>query len=264
MAAKRKLTEEFDSVSTATSTESAIIHGVVASVSPMKPGKRAKFFEGKLTDGTRPMRMVGFRSHQQNQLATYHAKPVALHDCEVKPARQSQELEVLMKSNTRIQSSPHKFDVNIENLTQNEITLDRLTTKNDFDRVSVIAKVIRISETAKVSIADSTGAVKLTLWETNIGKVTEDTSYQFSNMLVQSYQGFKYLSMPKEGGSITEYHTDIGEVADDDHGQADTTIHAAEVAAVIALDSYAACIACKSKVEELTDKLGRCTKCETM
>ena len=123
MAAKRKLTEEFDSVSTATSTKSAIIHGVVASVSPMKPGKRAKFFEGKLTNGTRTMRMVGFRSHQQNQLATYHAKPVALHDCKVKPARQSQELEVLMKLNTQIQSSPHKFDVNIENLTQNEITL---------------------------------------------------------------------------------------------------------------------------------------------
>ena len=41
------------------------------------------------------MRMVGFRSHQQNQLVTYHAdaKPVALHNCELKPARQSLELE---------------------------------------------------------------------------------------------------------------------------------------------------------------------------
>ena len=53
-----KLTEEFDSVSNAVLTESAIIHGVVASVSLMKTGKRAKFFEGKLTDGTKTMRMV--------------------------------------------------------------------------------------------------------------------------------------------------------------------------------------------------------------
>ena len=53
MAAKRKLTEEFDSVSNAVLTESAIIHGVVASVSPMQSGKCAKFFEGKLTDGTK-------------------------------------------------------------------------------------------------------------------------------------------------------------------------------------------------------------------
>ena len=60
MAAKRKSIEEFDNVSAAALTESAIIHGVVASVSPMKPGKRAKFFEGKLTDGTKTMRMMGF------------------------------------------------------------------------------------------------------------------------------------------------------------------------------------------------------------
>ena len=108
MAAKQKLTEEFDSASNVVLTKSAIIHGVVASALPMKTGKRAKFFEGKLTDGTKMMRMVGFRSHQQNQLATYHAdaKPVALHNCELKPARQSQELEVLIKSSTRIESSP--------------------------------------------------------------------------------------------------------------------------------------------------------------
>ena len=277
MAAKRKLIEEFDDVSAAALTETAIIHGVVASVSPMKPGKRSKFFEGKLTDGTKTMRMVGFRSHQQNQLATYHSKPVAIHDCEVKAARQSQELEILMKSNTRIESSPKKFDaVNIENITDNEMTemtLDHLTTKNDFDRIFVVAKVTRISETATVSggitkqdvkIADSTGTVKLTLWEADIGKVTEDTTYRFSSMMVRSYQGCKYLSMPKQGGSITQCDDDIGEVADDDHDQVDITIHAAEVAAVISLESYAACIACKSKVKELTDKLGSCTKCDTM
>ena len=153
MAAKRKLIEEFDNVSTAALTESAVIHGVVVSVSPMKPGKRAKFFEGKLTDGTKTIRMVGFRSHQQNKLATYHSKPVAIHDCEVKSARQSDELEILMKSNTRIETSPRKFDaVNIENFTDNEMTamtLDRLTTVNDFDRISVVAKVTRISESAK-------------------------------------------------------------------------------------------------------------------
>ena len=44
MAAKRKLTKEFDSVSDAVLTKSAIIHGVVASVLSMKTGKHAKFF----------------------------------------------------------------------------------------------------------------------------------------------------------------------------------------------------------------------------
>ena len=62
--------------------------------------------------------------------------------------------------------------------------------------------------------------------------------------------------MPKQGGSITQCDDDLGEVAEDDHDQVDITIHAAEVAGVISLESYAACIACKSKVKELTDKLG--------
>jgi len=45
-------------VSAAALTESAIIHGV-ASVLPMKPGKHANTFEGKLTDGSKMMQMVG-------------------------------------------------------------------------------------------------------------------------------------------------------------------------------------------------------------
>ena len=126
-----------------------------------------------------------------------------------------------------------------------------------------------IGETTKVSggiakqdvtIADSTGVVKLTLWEADIGQVTEDNSYCFENMMVQSYNDCKYLSMPKDGSSITQCD-DIGEVADDDHGLDDTTIEATEVAAVINLYTYAACIACKRQNSE---KLGHCTKCSTM
>ena len=47
MAEKRKL--EFDSLSGVSEAESADIHGVIASVSPMKKGKRASYFDCKLT-----------------------------------------------------------------------------------------------------------------------------------------------------------------------------------------------------------------------
>ena len=154
---------------------------------------------------------------------------------------------------------------------QNEITLDRLTTKNDFDRISVVAKVTWTSKTAKVStsitkqditIADPTGTVKVDIMEVDIGQVAEGTTYHLSNMMVHSYQGCMYLSILK-GAIITQYDVDIGEAADDD-SKVDTTIHATEMASVITLESYAACIACKSQVERLTDKLGHCTKCNTM
>lgn len=71
-------------MSAATLSETAIIHIVVANISPMKPDKHTKFFKVKLTDWTKMIQMVGFRSKQQNQLVTCHAKPVVLHDCEVK------------------------------------------------------------------------------------------------------------------------------------------------------------------------------------
>ena len=99
--------------------------------------------------------------------------------------------------------------------------------------------------------------------EVDIGQVAEGTTYRLSNMMVHSYQGCMYLSILKEGAIITQYDVDIGEVADDD-SKVDTTIHTTEMASVITLESYAACIACKSQVEELTDKLGHCTKCNTM
>ena len=54
MVAKRKLTEECESVSAAALTESAIIR-CVASVLPMKPGKHVNIFEGKLTDRSKTM-----------------------------------------------------------------------------------------------------------------------------------------------------------------------------------------------------------------
>ena len=69
--------------------------------------------------------------------------------------------------------------------------------------------------------------------------------------------------MLKEGAVIIQCDVHTGKVANDSDGEVETTIHAAKVAVVITLESYVACIACKSKVKELTDNL-RCTKCNTM
>ena len=45
--------------------------------------------------------------------------------------------------------------------------------------------------------------------------------------------------MSKQGGNITRCDVDIGEVANNNHSGVDTTIHAAEVAAVITIESHA-------------------------
>ena len=60
MAEKRKL--EFESLSGVSEVESADIHGVIASASPMKKGKRVSYFDCKLTDGEVQMRVVEFHN----------------------------------------------------------------------------------------------------------------------------------------------------------------------------------------------------------
>ena len=56
-----------------------------------------KYFEGKLTDGDKQIRFVGFRGEQRSRLANYKEKEqsVVLADCEVKKGRNCEELEVV-------------------------------------------------------------------------------------------------------------------------------------------------------------------------
>lgn len=251
---------EFDSVSEATSSDNATIHGVVTSLSPMKLGKRSRYFEAKLTDGKKHMRMIGFRGDQRYQLASYHdsAQSVALHNCEVKPARQSEELQIVMRSSTRVQASPKKFDIDCKDVSRNiadQISLSGLDDKNTFDRVSLAAKVLNVEEPSKVSgdltkqditIADRTAAARMTLWEADIG---HRKSYKLT-IVVHTYQGSKYLTMPKEGANLDEI-ADIGEVAADDIPENVVTAHDVEVIGVQTLDSYPSCVACIAKSNQL-------------
>ena len=102
-----------------------------------------------------------------------------------------------MKSSTRIESSPKNFDVSIDNFMQKDITLDCLTTKNDFERISITAKVTGIGETMKVSggiakqdvtIADSTGVREVDSME---GRYWQSHRRQ-------------YLSFRKHDGSVIQ------------------------------------------------------------
>jgi len=103
----------------------------------------------------------------------------------------------------------------------------------------------------------------LMLWEADVRQMAEGKSYRLSNVVARSCQGSNYLSMPKEGASLAEL-PDIGDVAEDDVGELCTTIVDAEVAGIISLGLYSACIACRSKVTAITNKLGQCMKCNML
>ena len=92
---------------------STSIHGTVVTLSPVKKGRKATFFDGMLADETSQIHLVGFQGMQQRKLNEYHQKniAVALENCEVKPARQGEGYEVMLKSSTTIKESPKKLDV---------------------------------------------------------------------------------------------------------------------------------------------------------
>ena len=133
MAEKRKL--EFDSLSGVSEAESADIHGVIASVSPMKKGKRASYFNCKLTDGEVQMRVVGFCGGQQKKLSSFMEKSesVSLKNCQIKRARQAEELEIVLRSSSGVELSPKKFTVgDIGRLVNSKMKLKRFEIEKRF------------------------------------------------------------------------------------------------------------------------------------
>ncbi len=248
-----------------------LLHGVAANVSPMKQGKRARYFDGKLTDGETQIRIVGFQGELRSRLASYQEKQesVALVDCKVKRGR-SEELEVVLKSSSSVASSTKKFSIgDISAIGSSEIQLKALNDRNVYDKVCVSGKVIRVQEPVKVSggfrkqdvtLADSTAAARITLWEADIGRLEDGQSHRLTDVVVQSYQRLKYLSVPKQGATICKIE-DIGKVADDDIPENFMTASGVTVVGVMSLGKYLSCLACKKKVNPTTEKLGKCTNC---
>ena len=88
----------------------ATIHGAVTSISPIKKGRKALFFDATLADTTSKVRLVGFSPQQQILLSDLHKanSPVELTNCEVKHSR---GYDIMLKTNTQIAKSPKKIDM---------------------------------------------------------------------------------------------------------------------------------------------------------
>ena len=62
-----------------------------------------------------------------------------------------------------------------------------------------------------VVVADSSGSMRLTVWEEVVGEVVEGKSYRFKGMMVREFKGKKFLSTSKTDSELLEIG-DIGEV----------------------------------------------------
>ena len=151
--------------------------------------------------------------------------------------------------------------------------MEELDSYGEYERVTVNVKVNHLDTPVVASggkhkqnviITDATGSGTLTLWESDIGKLQEQESYQLVKLIVQIYQGQHYLSFPMSGATIHNIDDlqDIFEATTPEQPM-DETLHGAKVIGVPSLEAYLRCLKYKSKVKLHDDdeELGTCTKC---
>ena len=113
-----------------------------------------------------------------------------------------------------------------------------------------------------IVVADATGHGRLTLWQTDRGKLDVNKSYSIKDIVVKSFSGSKYLTSLRSGSSFTLID-DIDSVeVEPQVDQSMITIADAEVAGVVHI--YISCITCKSKID-INDgsKIAVCSSCST-
>jgi len=71
------------------------ISGVLGEISPMKTGKGASYFDGKISYEKKKIRLYGFDSSVRKQLLEEDGKAVVLGNCDVKKARHGSDYEVI-------------------------------------------------------------------------------------------------------------------------------------------------------------------------
>ena len=151
------------------------------------------------------MRLFGFDTSIKRKLDEVNG-PVTISHCEIKRSRMGQTMELLLNSSTKIQQADKEVTVPSTYSTQ-DTNIANIHEIVDFQKVSCIAKILNVNEPMEVSggkkkqdmtISDSTGNIRLTVWEEHINKLEEDTSYRLSGLTVRTFKGQKFLSSSKD------------------------------------------------------------------
>ena len=182
-------------------------------------------------------------------------------------------MEVLLKNTTQILQSPKVLTVSnleFETNTPTTISLQDIEQRNVYERITVNVKISKkfapeLVATGKkkqdVIVCDATGTGRVTLWEENVDKLKENSSYTLENFMVREYNTTKYLGMSLQGSQVILID-DIGEVKQLDDVDS-TQIQECMIIRVSHLETHKICFRCNARVEPSSSStLGRCTKLE--
>ena len=149
MASRKRKAEDVWEVSDVEESGSATVHGVVSEVSPVKVSRKnssVRYFDGKLTDGKKTVRMICFEPSLRSKLETSRldGSTVAVANCQVKPARGG-GVEIMATSRSEVSASPRKMNVTVCGVEEVDVELRELNSLATNTDVSVCIKVISVA-----------------------------------------------------------------------------------------------------------------------
>lgn len=82
------------------------IHSMITAISPVKKECASNYWDATFEDESKSFRLIGFTCSQHKVVSEFMTTktPVRLEDCEIKPARRGNKMEVILKRPTKI---PH-------------------------------------------------------------------------------------------------------------------------------------------------------------
>ena len=267
---------------------SATVHGVfIGEVSPVKHSRTktdVRYFEGKLSDGKKTVRMVSFEPKLRATVekAWEGGEAVAVTNCSVQESKKGgfDGMEIVASTRTAVVKSPKKFNIGDDVKSEASslcgsvdlMAIEGVSGLAVNQRVNVTGKIQSVGEAEKVEarsrggtltkqdfvIADCTGAIRGVAWEKDVGVLEPSCSYKLMDITIRSFNGVRYLSLSSK--STIQEVGDIGEVVEGviDDGEG---VVKGEIVGVVGCDSYSSCKSCKAKVVEVSEVVGECSKC---
>lgn len=185
----------------------------------------------------------------------------------VQQSSYSSDLKIKLTGKTTIAQSSKKFKSVPEPSSSPVLTqISQISKMANFDLVDPKVKVSQVNPLCTVpigklkqdlTVTDSTGIIKLTVWGNEVGKYETDSSYELQQMSIRTYNGCKYLNFPKEGGSSTKIGdiSNVAKVTNNSQHTSSSDIHNASICGVPRLFKYKSCIKCRSRAEVTSTNL---------
>lgn len=262
------------------------VEGYVHAVSPIKtPTSGNRYFEFKIQEREESRRVVCFSPDKRLQLKDNEENKSPVKLLSVSPTKRRYEpesTEYLMNNRSKVvrtKNIPFPWSKVLgegEQLTVSQI----MESSNNGDVVAVKAKVLwkgdnesvyspsmrKTLNKCEVILADATGAIPATVWESMIPQLSEEISYVFQKFKV-SFFNKKFLngtpdSEVKEGEAV-ELSADICSAAIELKPIATETQRLSGRVLGVDLAFALACVNCKSKIAESSDQFVDCTSCKT-